>query len=412
LNLEYFIAKRIFFRQKKNTTTSIVNLAVAGIALGLSIMILSIAIVTGFKKEIQNKVIGFGSHIIIENLGTNSSFEAAPISKNQVFYSQLPKINGIKHIQRFATKAGIIKTKDAIEGTILKGVDTDFDWTFFQKYLEEGSVLKIDSSLRSNEILISRSIANILKIKIYDEINIYFIQEPPKVRKFKITGIYNTGLGEYDKMYLICDIKHIQRLNSWSSDKISGFEVLIDDFDKIDEMQNIVFSKAGNIFFDDGSKLNIKSIKETNPAIFEWLELTNMNVQIILILMTLVAGINMISGLLIIILERTNMIGILKALGANNLSIRKVFLYNSFFFIGKGFLWGNLIGIGLSLIQLSFNIIPLEPTTYYLTSVPINLNLTHILILNLVSMLIVFLMMLLPAILISYIEPIKAIKFN
>ncbi len=412
MNLEYFIAKRIFFRQKKNTTTSIVNLAVAGIALGLSIMILSIAIVTGFKKEIQNKVIGFGSHIIIENLGTNSSFEAAPISKNQVFYSQLPKINGIKHIQRFATKAGIIKTKDAIEGTILKGVDTDFDWTFFQKYLEEGSVLKIDSSLRSNEILISRSIANILKIKIYDEINIYFIQEPPKVRKFKITGIYNTGLGEYDKMYLICDIKHIQRLNSWSSDKISGFEVLIDDFDKIDEMQNIVFSKAGNIFFDDGSKLNIKSIKETNPAIFEWLELTNMNVQIILILMTLVAGINMISGLLIIILERTNMIGILKALGANNLSIRKVFLYNSFFFIGKGFLWGNLIGIGLSLIQLSFNIIPLEPTTYYLTSVPINLNLTHILILNLVSMLIVFLMMLLPAILISYIEPIKAIKFN
>jgi lipoprotein-releasing system permease protein len=412
LNLEYFIAKRIFFRQKKNTTTSIVNLAVAGIALGLSIMILSIAIVTGFKKEIQNKVIGFGSHIIIENLGTNSSFEAAPISKNQVFYSQLPKINGIKHIQRFATKAGIIKTNDAIEGTILKGVDTDFDWSFFQKYLEEGNILKIDTSQRSNEILISRSIANILKIKLYDEINIYFIQEPPKVRKFKITGIYNTGLGEYDKMYLICDIKHIQRLSSWSSDKISGFEVLIDDFDKIDEMQNVVFSKAGNIFFDDGSKLNVKSIKETNPAIFEWLELTNMNVQIILILMTLVAGINMISGLLIIILERTNMIGILKALGANNFSIRKVFLYNSFFFIGKGFLWGNLIGVGLSLIQLSFNIIPLEPTTYYLTSVPINLNITHILILNLVSMLIVFLMMLLPAILISYIEPIKAIKFN
>lgn len=412
MNLEYFIAKRIFFRQKKNTTTSIVNLAVAGIALGLSIMILSIAIVTGFKKEIQNKVIGFGSHIIIENLGTNSSFEAAPISKNQVFYSQLPKINGIKHIQRFATKAGIIKTNDAIEGTILKGVDTDFDWSFFQKYLEEGNILKIDTSQRSNEILISRSIANILKIKLYDEINIYFIQEPPKVRKFKITGIYNTGLGEYDKMYLICDIKHIQRLSSWSSDKISGFEVLIDDFDKIDEMQNVVFSKAGNIFFDDGSKLNVKSIKETNPAIFEWLELTNMNVQIILILMTLVAGINMISGLLIIILERTNMIGILKALGANNFSIRKVFLYNSFFFIGKGFLWGNLIGVGLSLIQLSFNIIPLEPTTYYLTSVPINLNITHILILNLVSMLIVFLMMLLPAILISYIEPIKAIKFN
>ncbi len=413
MNLEFFIAKRIFFKEKKkNLSAGVIGLAVAGIALGLAVMILSIAIVTGFKTQIQNKVVGFGSHIIIENFDTNSSYETLPINKNQLFYSSLTEIEGIKHIQRFAIKAGIVKTDSAIQGTILKGVDTDFDWSFFKKSLVSGSILKIDSVKRTNNILVSEYIANVLNLKLGDFVTMYFIQNPPKFRKFKISGIYNTGLEEYDRMYLIADIKHIQRLNTWSKDKISGFEVLIDDFEEIDEMQKKVFSKAGNLFFDDGSKLKIKSIRETNPQIFDWLELTDMNVQIILILMTIVAGINMISGLLIIILERTNMIGVLKSLGSTNYSIRKIFLYNSFFLIVKGFIWGNFIGIGLALAQKHFEIIPLDASTYYISSVPINLNFPDILLLNLVTMFVVFLMMLLPAIIISFIEPIKAIKFN
>jgi len=412
VNLEFFIAKRIFFKKKRNFSAGIVELAVAGIALGLAIMILSVAIVTGFKQQIQNKVVGFGSHLIIENFSTNSSYEVTPIDKNQPFYNTLTQIDGIKHIQRFAIKAGIIKTETAIQGTILKGVDSDFDWSFFKKNMVKGTILNIDTGMRTNDILISEYIANALNLKLGDEINMYFIQEPPKVRKFTIKGIYNTGLDEYDQLYLIADIKHIQRLNSWSSNKISGFEVSINDFKRIDEMQKKVFARVGTVFFDDGSKLKVKSIKETNPSIFEWLELTDMNVLIILVLMTIVAGINMISGLLIIILERTNMIGILKSLGAANYSIRKIFLYNSFFFISKGFLWGNLIGIGLALLQFYFEIIPLDPATYYISSVPINLKVFDILLLNGGTMLVVFLMMLLPAILISYIEPIKAIKFN
>lgn len=251
-----------------------------------------------------------------------------------------------------------------------------------------------------------------MQLELNDDLIIYFIQKEPRVRKFRISGIYDTNLEEYDKLFILVDIGHIQKLNYWSENQVSGFEVLIDDFDNLPAMYNLVQNEAGFLFTDDGSKLQVKSIEENNPAIFNWLELTNTNEQVILILMVIVAGFNMISGLLILILERTTMVGILKAMGMHNWTIRKIFLYNAAFLTGKGLLWGNLIGIGVAIIQWQFGVIKLDPASYYMPTVPINLQLWHILLLNAGTLLIVILMLILPSMLITKIKPLKAIRFN
>ena len=412
MKFELFIAQRIIKNHNKSALSNIIRLAIIAIALGLSVMIISIAVVVGFKEEVRAKVIGFGSHIIIESHGTNSSYETRPIIKNQSFYPSLSKEKGIKGIQVFATKAGIMKTDSAIQGIVLKGVDKDYSWDFIEKRLIDGNVLNISEDKRINDVVISKKVAQILNLKTGDFIPTYFIQKPPKVRKFRVAGIYHTGFEDYDKIFVFADIKHIQRLNAWSKNQVSGFEVLIDNFNELDEMEKFVFSQAGNKFLEDGTKMRVKTIKEVNPQIFDWLELTDMNVQIIIILMLLVAGINMISGLLIIILERTNMIGILKALGANNKKIINIFLHNAFFLILRGIFWGNLIGIGISLIQYYFKIIPLDTAVYYISSVPISLHVSHLILLNAGTVFVIFTMMLLPVLLIIKIKPVKAIKFN
>ena len=414
MNTELFIAKRIFSDKtvKKGISQPIVTIAVFGIALGLAVMILSVAIVTGFKSEISNKVIGFGSHIQIVNYDTNISFETAPINKQQSFYSDIDELKGIKNIQEFAIKAGIIKTKTDIQGIVLKGIGSNFDWSFFDQNMVEGESFRVNDSARTNNIIISNYIAKLLNLKLGDKIAAYFIQQPPRMRSFTISGFYETNLAEFDEKFAVVDIKHIQKLNNWTEDQISGFEVLIEDFSQLDKMTEDVRDIVGFHFNPDGTKLKVLSIKQKYPQMFDWLNLTDMNVWVILILMISVAGFNMVSGLLILILERTNMIGILKAVGTKNWSIRKIFLYQSGFLISKGMLWGNIIGIAICILQAQFQIFKLDPTSYYLEAVPINLKLWHILALNSGTLVITVIMLVIPSYIISRLSPEKTIRFN
>ena len=415
MNIELFIAKRIIANKsaKKKISTPIVKVAVTSIALGLAVMILSVAIITGFHDEIKNKVIGFGGHIQIVNHDSNNSYEDIPISTKQPFYPSIEKMNGIKHIQVYSTKLGLVKTETDNEAILLKGVGKDFDWTFFQKFLEKGKVFTVKDSVKSNDIVISRFLAQRLKLTIGDDFKVLFIiNNEGRARNFKISGIYNTGLESFDEKYALVDIAHIQKLNGWTNDQVSGFEISIDDFGQIDKMGDEVYGIVGNTFSADGSKLKVTTIKEKDPEIFDWLSLLNTNVWVILILMTVVAGVNMISGFLIIILERTKMIGILKAMGATNASVQKIFFYKAIYLISRGLLLGNIIGISICLIQFQFHVFKLDPSSYYVDTVPINLKLIHLLLLNVGTMVITILMLFLPSFIISSLTPSKTIKFD
>lgn len=414
MNLERFIAKRISAQEgdNKQFSKSIINIALIGIAIGLFIMILSICIITGFKKEIQSKVVGFGSHLQISNLDNNNSFETKAIYKEQIKREEILKVDGVKHIQVYANKPGIIKSKEEIQGVVLHGVGEDYDWEFFKSKLVEGNTLNINDSIKSKNIIISKKLALQLKLKLHDKVYVYFIEQQARMRRFTIKGIYNTGMEEFDNTFIYCDIKHIQKLNNWDSNMYSGCEILLNTFDNIDLKEEEIRDITSNSFSKDGSSLRVRSIKKQYPQIFNWLAMLDINVWVILSLIILVSGFNMVSGLLIIILEKTNMIGILKALGANNLSIRKIFIYQSCFLIGKGMLWGNILGLLVCLIQKYTKIIPLDPSNYYVEFVPINIDLTHILLLNLCVLIITSSMLIIPSFIITKINPSKAIKFN
>ena len=414
MNLELFIAKRIHFSRegKRQVTPPAVRIAIIGIALGLAVMILSVAIVIGFKKEIRNKVIGFGSHIQVTNFDNNSSFETRPVAINDSLMRQIEAIPGVRYAEVFATKPGILKTKDDFQGIILKGVGTGFDWDFFRQHLVEGDVFSVTSGKPGTDVLISRYLADLLRLKTGDSFLTYFVQDEVRARKFRISGIYDTGFADYDKLFVVADIKQIQRLNGWDSDQVSGLEISVDRFDRLDEITDRVAlyldettDRAGNSFYT-------RSVKDLNPMIFNWLDVLDTNVVIILVLILAVAGFTMISGLLIIILERTQMIGILKALGENNASIRKVFLYVSFFLIGKGMIWGNAIGIAICLLQSKLHPLKLDPSVYYLDAVPIDLNIWSLLLLNIGTLAAAMLMMLGPSYLITKIDPAKTIRFE
>jgi lipoprotein-releasing system permease protein len=414
MNLPYFIAQRLIKGRREGTSFSrpINIIAIIGIAMGLAVMILAVSILTGFKQQIRDKIVGFGSNIQILNFDSNYSLETIPISDTQSFIPKIKQMPGIKHVQVFATKAGIIKTEDAIQGVVLKGVGRDFDWRFFKSNIVDGFVFAVTDTGRTNEVIISKKISDMLRLKTGDSFSMYFVQDPPRSRKFTISGIYETSLEEFDKMYVYCDIGHIKRLNGWSDDQVSGFEIFINDFDKLDEMTMAVRDAIGYRLLEDETKYKVTNIRMRYPQMFDWLNFMDMNVIIIIILMLLVAGFNMISGLLILILEKTNMIGVFKALGSENVTIRKVFLYQAAYLISKGLFWGNIIGIGLAFIQLKTGLITLDPTSYYLRTVPVNLQLSHILLLNAGTMAAIILMLLVPSQLISRITPVKAIKYD
>ncbi|NMB51619.1 MAG: ABC transporter permease, partial [Bacteroidales bacterium] len=380
MNLPYFIAERLIKGRKEGTSFSrpINVIAIIGISFGIAVMIIAVAILTGFKKQIREKVVGFGSNIQIVNFDSNLSFETAPIHEGQSFIPKIKKIPGISHIQVFATKAGIIKTDEEIQGVVLKGVGSDFDWSYFESNFVDGEIFTVSDSVRTEKVVISKKISDMLRLRIGDSFAMHFVQDPPRMRKFTVSGIYETSLEEFDKIYVFCDIGHIKRLNNWDDDQISGFEIFIDNFDRLDLITEAVQDAVGYQILPDEDKFKVINIREKYPQIFDWLNFQDLNVIIIITLMLIVAGFNMISGLLILILEKTNMIGILKALGSEDKTIRKVFLYQAAYLIGKGLLWGNLIGVGLAFIQLKTGIISLDPSSYYIKTVPINLNIVHI----------------------------------
>jgi lipoprotein-releasing system permease protein len=414
LNLELFIARRLVSKQhsKGSFSRPIVAVAIGGIAIGLAVMIVSVAIVTGFKKEISEKVIGFGAHLQIVNYDNNSSYETVPITSEQDWVEDITELEGIRSVNKFIVKAGIIKTDEYLHGAVFKGIDTDYDWTFFCQYLVEGDTLTIVDSLKSGNILVSEYIANALHLNLGDDLGAYFIQDPPRMRKFIVSGIYNTQLTDLDKLFVLVDIKHLRKLNNWDENQITGFEIQVENFSKLVDYEIAVNRMVGNNFSPDGSVLKVRSIKEEYPGIFDWLSLLDMNVWIILFLMLAVAGFNMVSGLLVIILERVNMIGIMKSMGARNIQIEKVFVYFAGFLISRGLLFGNIIGIGLCLIQMFTGVVTLDPESYYVSSVPINLNVWHILILNVGTMLTTILIMIFPSMIVSKINPADSIRFN
>jgi lipoprotein-releasing system permease protein len=406
LSTEFFLAKRLVSRSKGNFSWTFVVFAITSITLGLAIMLIAVAILTGFKKEIREKIVGFGGHIQITRFAENSKYEPQPIDKNQPFYKKLKNTDEISHIQVFATKAGIIKTNEHIQGVILKGIGNDFNWDFFRDKMVEGRTFKVSETIRTDEVIISRKIANLLNLHLHDDLRMYFIVGNNTLgRKFTIAGIYDTGLEEFDKLYVIGDIHHIQKLNNWTNGQVGGFEVYLKNFEDIDRMGVYVYHQIG-------FSLDASTIKMLNQQIFDWLDLQDINVLIILILIILVSSTTIISTLLILILERTTMIGILKALGMPNKGIRNVFLYNALYIVSWGMLWGNLLAFTLCLLQKKFSLVALSEETYYVSVIPINLDVWNILIINTATLLVCYLIFIIPSFVISRVTPVKAIRFS
>ena len=414
MGVEFFIAKRILFGTEKGFkgTPPASKIALLGIILGLAVMILSVAIVIGFKKEVRNKVIGFGSHIQITNFDNNTSYEAYPIVMPDSLIESIAAIPGIKQVERFATKPGILKTDDEFEGIVLKGVEDGYNWEFFHSYLQEGTLPDINKKEGAPDILLSRFLADRLKLNPGDRVNAYFVQEQIRARRFNVAGIYETGFSDYDRIFAITSLNQVRRLNEWEKDEVSGVEIMVDDYNRLDELADDLYYRFANVDNNEDIVYLVRSIKEIAPQIFGWLELLDINVVVILLLMIAVSGFTMISGLLILILERTNMIGILKALGETNASIRKIFLYLAFFLIGRGMLWGNIVGVALCLIQKYTGIVKLDASVYYLSSVPIDLNLWVFLLLNVGTLAITMALMIAPSYLVTRIDPVKAIHFE
>ena len=406
LNLPLFIAKRITFNSKRTFSKLIVRIAILGIMLGLAVMIMAVAIVKGFKSEIREKVRGFSGDIQIAKLDLNTSYENTPFTISPTTLKKITGLPGIAYAQPFATKPGIINTNDEVEGVVLKGVDKNYNWNYFKNILVSGSVPDFSDSLKSQrQILISKYTAERLGLKVGDDFLMYFIENSLRKRKFEIVGIYNLGVEEVDKTYVIGDIALIRSLNKWEQSEVGGYELRVKDFENLDAAANNVYE---NLDID----LRSYTVKEYYPTIFEWLSLLDVNTQVILVLMMAVAVINMISALLIMILERTNMIGILKALGSTNWNVRKIFLYNAAYLIGLGLLLGNILGIGFGLFQTSTHFFTLDQASYYINFVPVQLEIQDILLLNAGTLLISILVLLIPTLLVTRISPVKAISFK
>ena len=411
MNYELFIAKRIIAAKqyKSSISSPIIKIAILAISIGMIVMMIAIATGFGLQQKIREKLSGFNGHIQITNFDNNNSeITIESVSKNQDFYPEFKNIGGIQNIQVFATKGGIIRTETDFEGIIFKGVANDYDWSFFLSYLVEGKLPDFSGEV-SNDVLISKEISNRLTINLGDQFNILFVKEDPSkapwLRVVKVVGIYNSGFQEFDENFVIADIRHIQKMNRWTEDEVGGFEVLLNDFKDIR-------LKSDEVYTQTASTLNSQSIVDKYPGIFEWIGLFDNNIYLIIVIMILVAGINMITALLVLILERTQMIGILKALGSTNASIRKVFLYNAAYLVLKGLFWGNLIGLSILFIQKYFGVITLNPETYYVSEAPVYIDFSYILLLNIGTLLLCLLMLIIPTLIISKIDPVKSIKFE
>ncbi|SDS03963.1 lipoprotein-releasing system permease protein [Formosa sp. Hel1_31_208] len=412
MNYEFFIAKRIIGSKsyKSSVSAPIIKIGIAAITIGIVVMLIAIATGLGLQKKVREKVVAFNGHITISNYDSNVSNESiVPISLDQDFYPNFNSVEGIKHIQGVATKFGIIRTETDFEGIVLKGVGTDYNWSYVQEFLESGSLPVYEGNL-SNDVVISKYLANRLGFNIGDTFQTLFgkesVEQLPFQRTFKIVGIFNSGFNDIDKNFMIGDLSHIQRMNKWEKSQVGNFEVYLDDFTQLLE-------KEAEIRSNTPSLLNTQTIEERYRTTFEWIKIFDNNTYGIIAIMIIVAGINMITALLVLILERTQMIGILKALGSSNWSIRKVFLYNATYLICLGLFWGNLIGIGLLFIQQQFELLKFpDPEQYYVSVIPVHIGLDYIILLNIGTFIACLLMLLIPSVIISKISPVKAIRFE
>ena len=415
MHFPLFIAKRLYSEQgdKRKVSRPAIHIATAGVAIGLAVMIISVCVVLGFKHTIRDKVIGFGSHIQVADFLTLQQMEQYPIVIDDSMTNVLRHIPDVAHVQRFAMKEGILKTDSDFLGVAFKGVGPDFDSTFIHSNMVEGSIPHFSDSVSHNQILVSQLMADKLHLKSGQRIFAYFFDNNGvRTRRFTIAGIYQTNLKKYDETIVFTDLYTAVKLNGWESDQASGAELSVNNFDNLDEVESRVLSKVKGTVDHYGETYSSATIKELNPQIFQWLDLMDLNVWIILALMLIVAGVTMISGLLIIILERTSMIGILKALGARNKTIRHTFMWFAVFIIGKGMLIGNVLSLGLLALQQAFGIIKLDAQTYYVSTVPVEINALYIVALNVATLLISVFMLVAPSYLISHIHPAKSMRYE
>lgn len=415
MNWKLFVARRIYGSQEgeKEVSRPAVLIATWGIAIGLAVMIVAVAVVIGFKHQVRNKVVGIGSDITITHFDAQKSYETVPVAASDSLLEALKAMEGVKHVQRYSTKPGMIMTEDNFLGMVLKGVSQEYDWEFLKNHLQEGEIPVFSDTASTNRTLISRTIANKLHLKVGDKLYTYYIEgDNVRARRLSVAGIYQTNFALYDDLFLLTDLYTVNRLNSWKPDQVSGIELEVTDYNRLEEIKEDIRTQIDASSDSYGSTYYTQTVEESNPQIFAWLDLLDMNVWVILILMTGVAGFTMISGLLIIILERTNMIGVLKALGSDNLAIRQVFLSFSVLLIGKGMLWGNLIGLAFVGIQSAFHPFKLDPVTYYVDSVPVEFNIWWWVLLNVCTLLVSVLMLVGPSYLITRIHPAKSIRFE
>lgn len=412
MNYELFIAKRIIAnkRDKSSISSPIIKIAIVAIALGMIVMLISVATGLGLKYKIRDKISGLNSHILLQRFNQSESENTTiPIVLDSTLVKTLKQINGIKKIQPTATKNAMIRTPKDFEMVVFKGVSYDYDWSFFKEYLQQGALPKIEAQKTSNAVLISSFLANKLNLKIGDKIVSWFLKNTndinAKARSFKIVGMYNSGIQEFDSHYVIGDLKIIQRLNKWKPNQAGTIEILIKDFNDLDQISNEVYQNIDPL-------IDAVPITKKFPDIFEWIGMFDMNITLIIFIMIVIGGINMITALLVLILERTQMIGILKALGNTNESIRKIFLYNAAYLILKGLFWGNVIGLGLIYIEKTVHFIHLDPKNYYVNHIPFYLSFKHVFFLNLGTLILCLVMLILPTYLVSKISPVKAIKFD
>lgn len=418
LNFELFIAKRIIAAKqyKSSVSSPIIKIAILAIALGMIMMLVSVATSIGLQQKIREKVAAFNGHIVISNYDNNNSYVSAkPIKLNQDFYPDFKTVKGISYVQAVANKVGVIRTAEDFDGIILKGVGSDYKWHYFEEYLISGEIPNVVDEKENSELLISEYLSNRLGFKLGSVVTTHFFKDDvsklPNTRKFKVVGIYNSGFQDFDKNIMLADIRHIQRMNKWSKnekgdyDQVGGFEVFLDDFSEID-------LKGNEVYQNTNSFLNVTTIQDKFQDIFEWIKMFDFNTYVIIAVMILISVINMSVMLLVLILEKTNLIGVLKALGGNNWTVRKIFLYNASYIVLIGLFWGNLIGLGLLFVQKYFKLFPLDPNNYYVTEVPVYINLWYVLILNIGTFVLCFVLLLIPSQIITKISPVRAIRFD
>lgn len=412
MSYEFFIAKRIIASKeyKSSVSAPIIKIAITAIAMGIIMMLVSVATGVGLQNKIREKVTAFHGDIIMSNYDTNLSYDdQVPIDLNQEFYPNNGYFPNITHIQPTASKGGVIRTETDFEGVMVKGVDKNYYWDYLKDYLKEGQLPNVSGEKLESEVLLSEYLANRLHLKVGDRVATFFLREdtskPPRSVGFTIVGLYNSGFQEFDEQFLFTDIRHVQRLNGWDKNQIGIFELFVDDFKNIEAIGN-------EVYLNSPSNMDVETIRGRFSSIFDWLDMFDFNIFLIIGIMILVAGINMITALLVLILERTHMIGVLKALGSSNWSVRKIFIYNAMYLIGVGLFWGNLIGIGLLAIQKYFKVFPLDASTYYVSEVPVYLNLNYILALNIGTFLLCLTMLLIPTYIIAKIRPVRALRFE